>query len=121
MKKVFRIEVENKTSGDLHILPLDRTLLPRTREVFEAEFSRPLRLRLARLEQDALKTFYTTIGSLFKYNLDFKHRGLRFEWVLKVKNGGNNGEPGMTAPPVTCVVAMADEEPPKNVEPGEPD
>lgn len=121
MKKVFRIEVENKTSGHLHILPLDRTLLPRTREVFEAEFSKPLRLRLARLEHNAPRTFYTTIGSLFKYSLDFKHRSLRFEWKLKVKNGENNGEPGMAAPPVTCVVSTADEEPPKNIEPGEPD
>lgn len=121
MKKDFRIEIQNKTGGHLHILPLDRTLLPHTQDIFDVQFSKPLRLRLPRLDSAATEIYTTTLQSLFPYSLDFKRHSLRLVWKLKVKDDNGGTVYGETPPQVTCIIASADEEPPKNVEPGEPD
>ena len=121
MKQTFRFSIENKTDRQIRVFPLDRILLPRDREVFEVEFSKPLRLRLDRLQHTPVESFATTVRSLYPYGLDFKLRSRRYVWKIKVEESDVPRELTQSAPPVSCVVSTSENGGTKNVETGQPD
>ena len=117
MKRKFRIAIDNNTNRELLILPLQRRLLPFTREILEQRFSKPLSIRMARLSPSETTTYTTTINTAFDYSIKFKKRRRRMEWKVAVSEDGNSIEPQVgDEPEVICVISSEDGT--RNVPPG---